>query len=98
MIKNKQIAVGGLHTAFLFFRVYQNIAGQKGIPDKMLKKPEEAFTQAIKEPSFIKGLKDLRFPVKGDEACKVVRLLDSGLGEEGFGFVGSIRQESIVSM
>jgi tripartite-type tricarboxylate transporter receptor subunit TctC len=63
VIKNKQIAVGGLHTAFLFLRVYQNIAGQKDIPDKMLKKPEQAFTQAIKEPSFIKGLKDLRFPV-----------------------------------
>ena len=34
--------------------------------------------------------------LEGDGACKVVMLLDSGLGAEGF--VDSIRQESIVSM
>jgi tripartite-type tricarboxylate transporter receptor subunit TctC len=43
--------------------VFQNIAGPKGIPEEIVKKLEQAFTQAIKEPSFIKGLKDLRFPV-----------------------------------
>lgn len=43
--------------------VFQNIAGPKGIPEEIVKKLEQAFTQAIKEPSFVKGLKDLRFPV-----------------------------------
>ena len=43
--------------------VFQNIVGPRGIPEEIVKKLEQAFTQAIKEPSFIKGLKDLRFPV-----------------------------------
>lgn len=42
---------------------FQSVAGPKGMPEEIVKKLEQAFTQAIKEPSFIKGLKDIRFPV-----------------------------------
>ncbi len=40
-----------------------SIAGPKGIPEPIAKKLEDAFTKAMKEPSFIKGMKDLRLPI-----------------------------------
>lgn len=43
--------------------IYHNIAGPKGIPQEIVRKLEEAFTLAMKEPSFINGLKEIRFPV-----------------------------------
>ena len=42
---------------------YLGICGPKGIPEGMVKKLEEAFTRAMKEPAFIKGMKDLRLPI-----------------------------------
>ena len=39
-------------------------AGPKGIPDGIVRKLEDAFGKAMKEPSFIKGMKeDLRLPI-----------------------------------
>jgi tripartite-type tricarboxylate transporter receptor subunit TctC len=39
-------------------------AGPKSIPDGIVRKLEHALTQAMKEPSFIKGIKeDLRLPI-----------------------------------
>lgn len=39
-------------------------AGPKGLPDGIVKKLESAFTRAMKEPAFIKGMKeDLRLPI-----------------------------------
>lgn len=43
--------------------IYQNVAGPKGIPQEVVRKLEEAFTLATKEPAFIKGLKEIRFPL-----------------------------------
>jgi tripartite-type tricarboxylate transporter receptor subunit TctC len=41
-----------------------NIMGPTGIPDGIIKKLEDAFTKAMKEPGFIKGMKEnLRFPI-----------------------------------
>lgn len=40
-----------------------NVAGPKGIPDSIEKKIEEAFTRAMNEPAFIKGMKELRLTV-----------------------------------
>jgi tripartite-type tricarboxylate transporter receptor subunit TctC len=41
-----------------------NVFGPKGIPDGIAKKIEDAYTQAMKEPTFIKGMKeDLLLPV-----------------------------------
>ena len=41
-----------------------NVFGPKEIPDGIAKKIEEAYTQAMKEPAFIKGMKeDLRLPI-----------------------------------
>lgn len=40
-----------------------SVTGPKGIPAGIIKKLEEAFTKAMKEPTFIKGMKDLRFPI-----------------------------------
>lgn len=40
-----------------------NVAGPKGIPEGIIKKLEEAFTKAMKEPEFIEGMGRLRFPV-----------------------------------
>jgi len=42
--------------------IYMNVGGPKGIPEEIVKKLEQAFTQATKEPSYTKGMKDLRFP------------------------------------
>ena len=39
---------------------YQGVQGPKGIPEGILRKIEEAFTRAMKEPAFVKGMKDLR--------------------------------------
>ncbi len=40
---------------------FLNVAGPKGIPEEIVKKLEDTFTKAMKEPAFIKGMKDLRF-------------------------------------
>lgn len=39
------------------------VAGPKGLPDEIVKKLEDAFTRAMKEPAFIKGMNDLRLPI-----------------------------------
>ncbi len=39
------------------------VAAPKGLPDGIARKLEDAFTRAMKEPGFIKGMKDLRLPV-----------------------------------
>ena len=36
-----------------------NVAGPKGMPESVEKKIEEAFTRAMSEPTFIKGMKEL---------------------------------------
>jgi tripartite-type tricarboxylate transporter receptor subunit TctC len=43
--------------------MFLNVAGPKGIPDGIVKKLEDAFTKAMKEPAFIKGMKDLRISI-----------------------------------
>jgi len=41
--------------------IYHCIAVPKGVPDEIRAKLEKAFTQAMKEPVFLNGLKDIRF-------------------------------------
>jgi tripartite-type tricarboxylate transporter receptor subunit TctC len=40
-----------------------SVTGPKGLPEGILKKLEEAFTKAMNEPPFIKGMKELRLTV-----------------------------------
>jgi tripartite-type tricarboxylate transporter receptor subunit TctC len=40
-----------------------NVVGPKGMPESIEKKIEEAFTKAMNEPAFIKGMKELRLTV-----------------------------------
>ena len=42
---------------------FLNIAGPKGISPGIVKKLEDAFTRAMKEPGFIKGMNDLRLTI-----------------------------------
>jgi tripartite-type tricarboxylate transporter receptor subunit TctC len=42
---------------------FLNITGPKGLPEGIVKKLEDAFTKAMKEPTFIKGMKDLRLTI-----------------------------------
>ena len=42
---------------------FLNVAGPKGLPDDIVRKLDDAFSRAMKEPSFIKGMKELRFTV-----------------------------------
>jgi tripartite-type tricarboxylate transporter receptor subunit TctC len=42
---------------------YLAICGPKGIPDAIAKKLEDAFAEAMKQPAFVNGMKDLRLPV-----------------------------------
>lgn len=41
----------------------QTLAGPKGLPEGIVKKLEDAYTKAMKEPAFIKGMKELRVPI-----------------------------------
>ena len=43
--------------------VFHTICGPKGMPDGIVRKLEDAFTKAIKEPAFIKGTQELRIPI-----------------------------------
>jgi len=45
------------------FPMYASIAAPKGVPEGIIKKLEEAFTKAMKEPAFINGMRDLRLGV-----------------------------------
>ena len=40
------------------------LGGPKGIPEGIVKKLEDAYTKAMKEPPFIEGMKDLRVPIR----------------------------------
>ncbi len=42
---------------------FLNVAGPKALPDEIVHKLEEAFIKAIREPSFIKGMKELRLSI-----------------------------------
>lgn len=44
-------------------RVFMGVHGPKGMPEIAVKKLEEAFTKGMKEPEFIKGMKEFRLPV-----------------------------------
>lgn len=39
------------------------VSGPKGLPDGIVKKLESAYTKAIRQPAFIKGMKELRSPI-----------------------------------
>ena len=42
---------------------FLNVAGPAGLPEGIVKKLEEAFAMAMKQPAFLKGMKDLRLTV-----------------------------------
>jgi len=43
--------------------MFINVVGPKGIPEEILKKLEDAFTKAMNEPSFIKGMKEFHLTI-----------------------------------
>jgi len=43
--------------------MFMNVAGPAGLAPVIAKKLEDAFTRAIKEPAFIKGIKELRWSI-----------------------------------
>ena len=40
--------------------MFLNVAGPKGMPKEIVKKLKDAFTRAMNEPAFIKGMKDIQ--------------------------------------
>ena len=38
-----------------------NVAGPKGLPDEIVRRLNEAYSKAMKEPGFIKGMAELRY-------------------------------------
>ena len=44
-------------------RLFMGIHGPKGIPEIAVRKLEDAFTKGMKEPEFVKGMKELRLPI-----------------------------------
>jgi tripartite-type tricarboxylate transporter receptor subunit TctC len=42
---------------------FVGIAGPKGLPNEIARKLEEAFTKAMKEPAFVKGIKELQLAI-----------------------------------
>jgi tripartite-type tricarboxylate transporter receptor subunit TctC len=42
---------------------FLNVAGPAGLPEGIVKKLEDAFSTAMKQPAFLKGMKDLRLTV-----------------------------------
>lgn len=45
------------------FPTFNAISVPKGVPEGIAEKLEEEFTKAMKEPAFIKGMKELRLPI-----------------------------------
>ncbi|HVN24556.1 MAG TPA: tripartite tricarboxylate transporter substrate binding protein [Syntrophorhabdales bacterium] len=45
------------------YPMYFTVITQKAVPDAIVNKLEEGFRQAMKEPAFIKGMKELSLPV-----------------------------------
>jgi tripartite-type tricarboxylate transporter receptor subunit TctC len=45
------------------YPMYFTVITQKAVPDAIVNKLEEAFKQAMNEPTFIKGMKELHLPV-----------------------------------
>jgi|MudIll2142460700_1097286.scaffolds.fasta_scaffold00288_3 tripartite-type tricarboxylate transporter receptor subunit TctC len=43
--------------------VFLSIMAPKGTPDEIIKKLEDAFSQAMRQPAFINGMKDLRLTI-----------------------------------
>jgi len=43
--------------------VFHTVCGPKGMPDAIVRKLEDAFGRATKEPAFIKGMQELRVPI-----------------------------------
>jgi len=43
--------------------MFLNVAGPKGLPKEIVRKLEDSFTRAMKEPTFIKGMKDIQLPI-----------------------------------
>ena len=43
--------------------MYFTVITQKAVPDTIINKLEDAFKHAMKEPAFIKGMKELHLPV-----------------------------------
>jgi len=41
-----------------------NVSGPKGMPEGIVEKLEEAFAKAMKEPAFIKAMKELHVPIR----------------------------------
>ena len=46
------------------FPVMNGVAGPKGLPEHVTKKLEDAFTRGMKEPAFIKGMKELHVTIR----------------------------------
>jgi tripartite-type tricarboxylate transporter receptor subunit TctC len=42
---------------------FLNIAGPKGLPDEIVKKLDDAYHRAMKEPTFIKAMKEFRYTI-----------------------------------
>ena len=45
------------------FPLYISIITQRNVPDAIVKKLDEAFAKAMREPAFISGMKELQLPV-----------------------------------
>lgn len=43
--------------------IFMGIQAPKGVPDGIVKKLESGFTHAMKEPTFIKGMREIRYPI-----------------------------------
>jgi tripartite-type tricarboxylate transporter receptor subunit TctC len=43
--------------------IFMGVQGPKGIPEGIVKKIEDAFTNAMKGETFIKGMKEIRYPI-----------------------------------
>jgi len=55
--------------------VMDGVAGPKGLPEHVAKKLEAAFTRAIKQPAYVKGMKDLHLTIRyrnGKEYTEIV--------------------------
>jgi tripartite-type tricarboxylate transporter receptor subunit TctC len=45
------------------YPMYISIITQRAVPDAIVRKLEDAFAKAMKEPGYVKGMKDLQLPV-----------------------------------
>ncbi len=57
---------------------FAGIGAPKGVPEPILKKLEQAFSEGMKDPAFIQGMRSIEMPIKYRNSSDFTRFLSDG--------------------